>query len=209
MTDTTYQYNRRMVTPLAHVNIPVMRYRMESYLPALVRSLDEAKVPELDQMFQPWEIPLIISGEPFEYHTDHIKAVLAYLKENLALQQMKLPMLSPFDPPWFPVNKAMHMNKSSIEMLTHILYRDKVLRKEEAFYPIEGAAFIYGLEGESTLQIPLFAPPDLPPHACLLMLSDPHLNMEKELKDKSEEVLIENFIAKVVNTSGKIYFISN
>lgn len=54
MTDTTYQYNRRMVTPLAHVNIPVMRYRMESYLPTLVRSLNEANDPELDQMFQPW-----------------------------------------------------------------------------------------------------------------------------------------------------------
>ena len=103
----------------------------------------------------------------------------------------------------------MHSVKSSIEMLTHILYRDKVLRKEEAFYPIEGAAFIYGLEGESTLQIPLFTPPDLAPHACLLFLSDPHLDMEKELKDKSEEVLIENFIAKVINTSGVIRFISN
>lgn len=209
MTDTTYQYNRRMVTPLAHVNIPVMRYRMESYLPTLVWSLAEAKSPELDQMFQPWEIDQILAKQPFEYHADHIKAVLSYLKENLALQQMKLSMLSPFDPPWFPVNKAMHMNKSSIEMLTHILYRDKVLRKEEAFYSIEGAAFIYGLEGESTLQIPLLTPPDLPPHACLLMLSDPHLNMEKELKDKSEEVLIENFMAKVVNASGIIRFISN
>lgn len=209
MTDTTYQINRRMVTPLAHVNIPVMRYRLESFLPAIVRALAKAKNPELEAMFQPWEIDQVIAKQPFDYHHDHLQALLSYLKNSLATKQTILSEFSPFDSIFADVNKSMYSIKSSIEMITHILYRDKALRKEDAFYPIEGAAFIYGLEGVSVLQIPLLVPADLPGYASLLMLSDPTRDMEKELEANTEETIIERFISKVINTGGHIRFISN